>query len=173
MVGIVLSLAVVGCYFVAGLLAARRAGRVEPGIFAGLIAGGIAGLGTVVVAIIGAAMARHGVRMGVIGGIGTPRLAVVVLAAALGRMVASAVVGTGVGALGALVGRPRGNPLVADGSSPYQAGPMTPAMGTGSMPGAMPYSAGVAYAPQTPVPPCYPAGDSTPTIQTASTPSES
>ncbi|MGZ3680630.1 MAG: hypothetical protein ACXWQR_19180 [Ktedonobacterales bacterium] len=170
LVGIVLSLTVVCCYFLAGLLAARRARAVEPGIFAGLIAGSIAGLGAFVIALIGAAMARHGLRVGGIGGIGAPRLVASSLAGALVRMLTSAIVGTGVGALGALVGRPRGNAPRAGWSYPYQAGPMTPGMGPEFAPGATPYSAGAAYPSQTPPSPSYPAGDTTPTIQTERTP---
>lgn len=165
LVGILLPLAVLCCFFVAGLLAARRAGRVEPGIFAGLIAGGIVGAGTLVVAIASTAMVRHGVR---IGGIGAPRLAVVVLATALGSLAASAVVGTGIGALGALVGRPRGNTMAAGWSYPYQAGPVASGVGGGPTPGAMPYASGGAY--PLPTSPNYAAEGSMPTIQTDSTP---
>lgn len=168
-VGIVLSVAVVCCYFLAGLLAARRARAVDPGIFAGLIAGGIAGLGAFVIALIGAAMARRGVHMSVIGGIGAPRLVASTLAGVLVRMLTSAVVGTGVGALGALVGRPRGH-APAGWSYPYQEGPMTSGVRPGVAPSAMPYSAGAAYPSQSPPAPSYPAGDTTPTIQSESTP---
>jgi hypothetical protein len=170
LVGILFSLAVISCYFLAGLLAARRARRIEPGIFAGLIAGSIAGLETLALTLIGTAMARHGLRMGVIGGIGSPRLAVAVFAAALVRMVASAAVGTGVGALGALVGRPKGGAEAAGWGYPYQAGPISPGAGAGSVPGAMPYSSGAADSSQTPLPTRYPLGNETPTTRTDSTP---
>ena len=172
LVGIMLSLAVITCYFVAGLLAARRAGRIEPGIFAGLIAGSIAGLGTLVLALIGVALARRGLhmRMGAIDGIHSPRLGVATLASALARMVTSAIVGTGVGALGALVGRPRGNAAATAWRYPYQANPMAPGMEAGTGHGGMGHAAVPDYTGQTPPPAGYPTGDDTPTRQSDSIP---
>lgn len=158
LVGIILTLAVIACYFVAGLLTARRAGRIEPGIFAGLIAGGIAGLGTLVLALIGVALARRGLRMSVgIGGIGVSRLAVATLASALVGVVTSAIVGTGVGALGALAGRPGGGAAATSWRYPYQASPMGPGAEAG-VPAQAPHPAG------------YPTVDNTPTTQSDSIP---
>lgn len=172
LLGIVLSLAALVCYFVAGLLAARRARRIEPGIFAGLIAGGIAGLGTLALAIIGAALARQGVRVGAAGGIGIGVRGLVVagLVSAVVGMLTSAVVGTGMGALGALVGQPRASgPQLGGWSSAYQAGPGGRAAGVGYAPGTPSHPSEPSYPPQTPGS-GYSTGDDAPTIQTGGTP---
>ena len=169
LLGIMLSLAALACYFVAGLLAARRAGRIEPGIFAGLIAGGIAGLGTLVLAIIGTALARQGLRVGAAGGIGIGVRGLVVagLASAVVGMLTSTVVGTGMGALGALVGRPRSSGPQAGGWSPaYQAGPGGMVTGVGHAPVAPNYPSEPSYPPHTPPLAGYATSDDSPTIQT-------
>lgn len=168
--GVLLSLAVIACYVLAGLLAARRAGRIDAGIFAGLIAGGIVGLGTLALTLIGLGLARRGLHMGVglRGGVARPRLVMPVLMPALVRMLSSAIVGTGLGALGALVGRPRGNTAGIGGSYAYQAGATT--HGAGSVPGVPGHGHVPGYAAPTPPPPGYPTGDDTPTVQSDSTP---
>ena len=167
LLGIMMSLAALACYFVAGLLAARRARRIEPGIFAGLIAGGIAGLGTLALGIIGTALARQGLRVGTVGGIGVRGLVVAGLASAVVGMLTSTVVGTGMGALGALVGRPRASGLQPGGWSPaYQAGPGGMAAGVGQAPGAPNYPSEPSYPPHTPPLAGYATSDDSPTIQT-------
>ena len=105
-------------YFVAGLLAARRANALEAGVFAGLIAGVIVGatalaLTLIVLALRPPLVVRHPglVRAAEIAG---------VVRAALG-VVVQALIGAGLGALGGLAGR-RPTPPVASG--PYT--PYTP-----------------------------------------------
>ncbi len=170
LVGILLSLAVIACYVLGGLLAARRAGRIEAGIFAGLIAGGIVGLGTLALALISVGLARRGlpVGVGIRGGVARPRLVMPVLMPALVSMLSSAIVGTGLGALGALAGRPGRNATATGGNYAYQAGSMGP--GAGSVPGATGHAPVPGYAAPTPPPPDYPTGDDTPTFESHSTP---
>ncbi len=166
--GILLSLAVIACYVLAGLLAARRAGRTEAGIVAGLIAGSIVGIGTLVLTLISVGLAHRGLHMGVgiRGGIARPRLVMPMLMPALVRMLSSAIVGTGLGALGALAGRPGRNSTATGGSYAYRAGSLGP--GAAAVPGTVGYAPVPGYAPLPT--PGYPTGDDTPTVQSDSTP---
>lgn len=83
------------CYFLAGLLAARRSRTIEGGVFAGLIAGVIVGVGRVVLDAIVASKVQV-VRVSAGG-----------LVSLLAGLVITAAVAMGLAALGALLGRGR------------------------------------------------------------------
>lgn len=172
LLGILFSLAAIACYFLAGMVAARRTGRIEPGIFAGLIAGSIVGLGTLALLLVGVGLVGPGILGGVGSRVPSPRVVMSLLLPILSIALSTAFVGTGLGALGALVGRPRGNTAGVGGGYAYQAG----AMGPGAQAGGMPHATGLApaggYAAPTPPPPPpgYSTGEDAPTVQSESTP---
>lgn len=178
-------------FFLGGLLAARRSGVVESGVFAGLLAGALAGLTNLVVVVLAdAAVSRRLQRAA------TARRALPALHAAIGTSLFSAVVafivvalvGAGVGALGGLVGRGsgrHGQPFQGGGNPdalgyPPPPAPQAPAGGYAPPMPPMPSMTPSDYSPVTPppsgfnplIPPMPPApgylpGSDTPTIQTS------
>ena len=169
-------------FFVGGLLAARRSGVVESGVFAGLIAGTIAGLTNLVFAVLAAGAANRRIQAA-----GVVRRALPALHAAISSGIFSAVVafvavslvGAGVGALGGLAGRGsggHGQPFQGIGPSGvrgYPAGPVAQASAGGYAPPMPPMGYPMA-APlpslsghSTPMPPGYIPGNDSPTIQTS------
>lgn len=142
-------------YFVAGLLAARRANALEAGVFAGLIAGVIVGatalaLVLIVLALRPPLVVRHPALLRAEEATGIVR-------EALG-IVVQALIGAGLGALGGLAGRR--SPPAAGANNPttqpaYPAYPAYPATPQSPPRPPNPY----AYPPATP-----PLGDDTPTV---------
>jgi len=175
MIGLVL-------FFLGGLLAARRSGAVESGMFAGLIASGLAGLTNLVFSVLAAdAVNRRLQRTSAV------RRALPAVHAAFGTALFSAVVafiavlliGAGVGALGGLAGRGstrRGRPFQGSGPAGpfgYPPPPAPQASVSGYPPPmapASPVSSKSPIPPQSgtypPLPPGYVPGNDSPTIQT-------
>lgn len=150
----VVALAVVAAlYFVAGVLAGRRARAIEAGLFAGMIAGLILGITVLWLFVLAALRVPPGIAGGPQrAGISLARIAIA--RSGLDILVQMAV-GAGLGGLGGLVGRGRG------GSGAQQAGPPT------SAPPPPPYPPSTSPPGDSPPPPSpvYPAsGDSAPTI---------
>jgi len=165
-------------FFLAGLFAARRSGAVESGVFAGLLAGGLAGLTNLVFAVLAAGAARRRLPR-----VATARHALPALHAAAAAGISSGVVafvvvslvGAGAGALGGLAGRRvggRGQPFHGGGGPStfgYPPGaPQAPASGYGSP---MPPTEYIPATPPPPgytppMPPGYVPGNDDPTIQT-------
>lgn len=148
-------------YFLAGILAARRANAIEAGIFAGLIAGVIVGGTVLAITVLALALRDHQI---VVAAARHPLLvrAAVVSAVARGVLdvVVQALIGAGLGALGGLAGRRRTPPLAA---GPYN-NPSTPPSAPQpvpqpSQPSMSPQPYPYAYPPATP-----PLGDDAPTI---------
>ncbi|HLJ81304.1 MAG TPA: hypothetical protein VKT52_07465 [Ktedonobacterales bacterium] len=175
-------------FFLGGLLAARRSGAVESGVFAGLLAGALAGLTNLVVVVLADAAANRRLQRAA-----TARHVLPTLHAAMGTSIFSAVVtlivvtlvGAGVGALGGLVRRGsgrRGQPFQGGGSPgafgyPPPPAPQAPAGGYAPPMSSMSPITPPDYSPVTPptsgfnppmppVPGYLPSSD-TPTIQTS------
>lgn len=139
-------------YFVAGVLAGRRARALEAGLFAGMIAGLIVG----VTALTLFALAALRVPPGMADGPQRPAVALLRIAIARSglELPLQMAVGAGLGALGGLVGRGRG------GSGAPQAVPPT---STPPPPSYPPYTSPPGASP--PPSPVYPtAADTTPTL---------
>jgi hypothetical protein len=156
-------------FFVAGLLAARRAGTVEAGLYAGLLAGLIGGIVALVLSVLFVAgAARHmpaALRLPRPQALRARAIYTALLAGGLVRsvlgVIAATVIGGGMGALGGLAGR--GHPPA--GPYPYQP-PMYPPAGAappastpaGTYPPAGSYSGA-------PMPPPVTPGNDAPTLQ--------
>lgn len=154
------------CFFLAGLLSARRTHALSSGLAAGLIAGIIAGVVGLVIALHTASAAEQVVRHAAVA----PRLRSVLQAGIAGAVVravfgaiTTVLVGAGAGALGGLAGRgsAAGTPG-SPGPLPYSTG------GTVSVPGYPPVPpqnvSGQQYGPVTPH--TYIQGNDSPTVQT-------
>jgi hypothetical protein len=167
-------------FFLGGLFAARRSGAMESGLFAGLLAGGIAGLTNLVLVILAAGAVNRRLQ-----GAAAARHLLPVLRTAVGTSVFSAVatcvavclVGAGVGALGGLAGGrsiQRGQPFQgggAPGAFGYPPRPVAPAPAGGYVP-PMPPPDDTPVAPppggyNPSMPPSYVPGNDSPTIQTS------
>lgn len=141
-------------YFVAGVLAGRRARAIEAGLFAGMIAGLIVGI----TALVLFAVAALRMPPGIAGGPQRPAVALARIAVArLGLdILLQIAVGAGLGALGGLLGRGGSG----SGSGTPQATPPTSAPPPVSYP---PFTPPPGASP--PPPPIYPApGDTAPTL---------
>jgi hypothetical protein len=128
---VLLVVALVG-FFLAGVFAARSAHLVEPGIVAGLLAGVIVGLALVLRALVDGQTAVERPRLSALGRF-THALTALGIARMLLVLVLTVLVGVGMGALGALLGRRRQRPMYA---SPYG---MPPGGGYATMPSAPPF----------------------------------
>jgi hypothetical protein len=131
-------------YFLAGVLAARRARALEAGLFAGMIAGAIAGATRLTLTVLTLAALRpppvttpSRLRLERLVTAGT-------LASAVAALVVDVLVGTGLGALGGLIGRgsaPAALPSAAP-YQPYQPGELTASGSAASPPRQGPYPMG-------------------------------
>lgn len=110
-----ISLAELACYFVAGVVAARRAGRIEPGFWAGLFAGGAGSLGPLALVSLASTAARYGMGTGLNSGFDAHQVPALVPAASMMGVLLSCVIGAGLGALGAVLGSHGDEPVRVDG----------------------------------------------------------
>lgn len=97
--------------FLAGLLAARRSGAVESGVFAGLIVGGLAGLTNLVFVVLAADAANRRLQRAAVARHALPPLHAAIgagMLSALVGFVAVTLIGAGAGAIGGLAGRGSG-----------------------------------------------------------------
>jgi hypothetical protein len=161
----VVFIVVLALLFFAGFLAARRSGRLESGIGAGLIASGLVTVVMLALGIVLVSTALAGHRRA--GGVpaGTTALVIGVVLQDIRGLIAMVAAGIGMGALGGLAGRRRQD----SGGMPYQPRPNAPMTGFSSQPTA--YIPGANTAPSVPpapsYPPSYSRGDDTPTVQSS------
>ncbi len=107
-------------YFLAGLLAARRANALEAGVFAGLIAGLIVGLTVLAITVLALVLRDQRIAVAAVRHTALVRAAVgsTVARGVLGAFV-QALIGAGLGALGGLAGRRTSPPIAAGPYVPY------------------------------------------------------
>ncbi len=107
-------------YFLAGLLAARRANALEAGVFAGLIAGLIVGLTVLAITVLALVLRDQRIAVAAVRHPALVRAAVgsAVARGVLGVFV-QALIGAGLGALGGLAGRRPSPPIAAGPYVPY------------------------------------------------------
>ena len=142
-------------YFLAGLLAARRANALEASIFAGLIAGLIVGLTVLVIAVLGLVLRDQRVALAAARHLALVRTAVssTLFRSVLG-VALQALIGAGLGGLGGLAGRRRTPP---ETGTPYATN-SPPTRPASPLPGSPPPPQPYPYAPVSPL------GDDSPTI---------
>ncbi|HEX8730349.1 MAG TPA: DUF3824 domain-containing protein [Ktedonobacterales bacterium] len=167
-VGFVVALVV---YLLAGYLAARRSGALESGVFAGMLAGALAGITTLALVVIFAGAARDAAATHPAHARAIQALAGLSVVDGIRNFFVSLLIGTGMGALGGLLGRVSGGggranamtpPTPASGQAyqPYAASMSTPQTPSAYPPQPDPYTP---YSPYSAAP--TPRGDDYPTIQ--------
>jgi hypothetical protein len=168
-------------FFLGGLLAARRSGVMESGLFAGLLAGGIAGLTNLALVVLAAGAVNRRLQSAAAARHLLPALRAAggtSIFSAVATCIAVSLIGAGVGALGGLAGRGSGRhgQSFQGGGAPGTFGyPPQPVMSTpagGSYVPPMPPPDYTPVAPPSggynpPMPPGYVPGNDSPTIQTS------
>lgn len=133
----IFALIALALYFFAGFLAARQTHRVESGIRAGLIAGVIVGIVALILVIFSATAGQHAMEqavrsLGFAAHQRGPGVTIVRGIIAVLSVLGMVLMGTGMGALGALAGRGKRN-LPTD-TVPPAAAPLVPAAVTAAQP---------------------------------------